>query len=250
MNTLTNKLKNFFSNSNNKLIKRAFIERPIRIKLLPIHNVKFEQNQNGVVQNLYLYNISSSGVGISQGSFNTSPELGYVIKGNLIIDGESFPVILIVVHLTESIVGCRITAIEQNCKIKMSQYFFHELVASKLYPLNPSILKPDPDGDQVYLTGEDRCELHYVEKDEALVKFSISIMGNYIEVDKDKNVYYGRIEEDTNAEEGKYKASNLVHRTKLNSKDAINNIERFINNIDEIPEGYKAQMVALIKKAV
>jgi hypothetical protein len=101
-----------------------------------------------------------------------------VIAGLLIVEGESFPLELEVVHVAKNI-GCKIIKMEPQLRYKMTQYFAHEIVASNLYPLRTDILKPDADGTPHGYAGDDRCELYFVEKDHKLVKFNLIIFGNY-----------------------------------------------------------------------
>ena len=121
-------------------------------------------------------------------------------------------------------------------------------MASSLYQINPDILKHDPDGEQVLFFGENRCELHLVINDNKIVKFNISIMGDYLEADKNKILTSGIIVED-NKDDGeiRYKGSALIERDKLITEETKNKFIRFINYIDKLSLDYKNGIIEIIK---
>ncbi len=222
-----------------------YIKRPIRINIHELHQVYFERNNERII----ISNMNSKGFGFLGKSFSVLPAKGDVLKGVLIIEGSSFPLDLEVVYSGKN-VGCKIKSISRECLNEISQYFSFEILALSLYPLNSDHLKKDPDGTPRIFVGEDNCELFFVENNKNLVKFSLTIFGNYLEVDKNQNVRHGKILD--NAEDGEkemtYKKATIIQTSQdALSEEQKNKIERFILNIENLNHEYKNEMIKLMK---
>lgn len=227
-------------------VKGTKVKRAIRIKIHEEHRVSF---YTGKEKHLIL-NMNSNGIGLSAESFSELPKENQKINGILVIENDSFPLDLEVVYANKH-VGCKILSISKECTRKISHYFADELIASKLYPLKTENLKPDPDGTPAYYVGEDSCELFFVENEKKLIKFSLTIFGNYIEIDKNEQVHHGKIsiEDDSESNNMSYKKPDLI----LTSQSALtkenkDKLEKFILNIDNLSHEHKVQMIGLLRK--
>jgi hypothetical protein len=226
--------------------KAEHIKRPIRIK---IHN---EQNVVFHIANevLRVANISSSGIALDGKNCILKFKKKQTVSGFLMLEEEKIQMILEVVYVGKNI-GCKIIKSQKDVDRKISAYFKNELMASRLYPLKSEILKPVPEGRPMAYVGEDNCELFFVEKEQELLKFSITILGNYFEIDKDHNLLHGSIGDDDNHPEGKIvpKKSDLVYlKEGKPNKELINTLEKFILNIENLSNEYKRQMIDLLKQ--
>ena len=220
----------------------------MRIKILPQHNLQFKPKNNISNIDYKLENISSTGLAFMAGTHDNLIEKGHIVECQLIIDDIVFEIAVEVMYISQALIGCKFVKSPPHFKAKLSYYFYHELLASTLYPIKSEKLNPDPDGDQVFLMGEDNCELYYVKQENKLVKFNLTIMGNYIEVDKNKNFFFGNIVEDESSEGlNKYKGSNIIQKDPHYTQEVKNNIIKFINNVDELPQDFRSEMVKLIK---
>lgn len=221
-----------------------------RIQLSADHNISFHQLLGNETRPLNLININTLGVAFARDSFSSTPELNDIISGDLIISEKSYPVKLIVLHINEKNIGCKYIEIDISCKKNISAYLFSELMASTLYQINPKILKDDPDGEQIFLYGKNQCELHLVVKDKKIVKFKISIMGEYLELDKNMILSSGKIIEDNN-ESGdiKYKGSSLIESDRGVSEETKNRFIKFINYSKKMSVEYRDEMVKVIRNS-
>jgi hypothetical protein len=248
------KIKSFLMPKGKKKssVSRIYINRAMRIKLNPIHQIKFESTTLHPIQYLAISNISSTGVAFLSDSFSPLPDKGFAIKGNLIIEDDSFEITLEVIHVSEFEVGCKFKSIAKQCIAKITKYFFYEFLATKLSPISTGHLKPDYDGDAVCFMGEDCCELYYVKKGSRLIKFNITILGNYVEVDKNKSIRMGSVVNDVVPVAGlrKHKGSILIQETRDSSPEVKDNVIRFLSNVRGVPDGHKNEMIDLVKKCI
>jgi hypothetical protein len=241
---LIHTIQQAISSAKSKQLVPNHIKRPIRIKIHESHQVYFEKNKERVLIN----NMNSKGFGFLGKSFSILPKKGDIIKGILTIETESFPIELEVVYSGKN-VGCKIILIERNCLKKISQYFSFELVAQSLYPLNSEHLKKDPDGTPIFYVGEDSCELYFVENNKNLIKFSVTLFGNYIEIDKNHNIRHGRVSGNSEELEKNltYKKSDLILTSQeVLAEEQKNKIERFILSIENLSQEYKTEMIKLL----
>ena len=229
-------------------VSKIYIKRPMRIKILPQHKLLFITNKNVPSLNYTIENISATGIAFVANSNTTPINKTDLIQGQLIIDNDVFDIVVEIMHVSSNFIGCKFIKTPAHFKAKLSYYFYHELLASTLYSIKSDKLNVDPDGDQVFLMGEDNCELYYVKQENKLIKFNLTIMGNYIEVDKNKNFFFGNIVEDESSEGlNKYKGSSLIQKDPSYNLEVKNNIIKFINNVDELPQNFRNEMVELIK---
>ncbi len=98
------------------------------------------------------------------------------------------------------------------------------------------------DGTLIFYVGEDYCELFFVEKNKTLIKFSVTLFGNYIEIDKNHNFRHGKVSVDSEESEKNlaYKKSDLIPTCQeVLSEVQKNKIERFILFIENLSLEYK-----------
>ena len=247
MNKIFDKINRLISqNSLLPRMKFQHIKRPIRFRVNHIHRVKFLTMNNEEIQ---ICNISCEGIGLQTSSFPLKPHKSQLINGTLIINEKPLKAVLKVAYVTE-VVGCSIVNFENFEKHVIAEYFSHELAALALYPLSSENLKKDPDGKANCLVGEDNCELFFVENGKKLVKFNITLFGTYMEVNRDKVIYFGKVLDTDDSGPLKYKKSDLIEA--LNFKvtpELKEGMVRFISNIDNISDEYKNEMIEIVKKA-
>ena len=246
MKNFFNKIVGRFGRSEQVDVVPSLVNRAIRIAVSPKHQVKFLLGADEIE----IFNISSTGLALVTSSFQVTPATKSKISGLLIVEGESFPLELEIVHVAKN-AGCRILKMDHGLRNKILKYFAHEIVAGNLYPLRSDILKPDSDGIPHGYVGDDRCELFFVERDEKIIKFNMVVFGFYLEMDKNKTLSVGKINNAESLNPGEYKKSDMVITViKAADKEILESVERFILCIDKLPETYKKQIVQIIRELV
>ena len=243
MKNLWDKFKNFAMKKEQIEVVPSLVNRAIRIAVTPKHEIKFLLGADEID----IFNISSTGLALITSSFQVTPATKTKISGLLIVEKESFPLELEIVHVAQN-TGCRIVKMDQGLRNKIIKYFAHEIVAANLYPLREDILKPDSDGIAHGFVGDDRCEVFFVEREEQIIKFNMVVFGIYIEMDKNNNLSFGKISNVESLNPGEYKKSDmLISHIKTPDKEILESVERFILCIDKLPEIYKKQILQKIK---
>jgi hypothetical protein len=243
MKNLWDKLKNFAMKKEQVEVVPSLINRAIRIAVTPKHEIKFLLG----VDEIDIFNISSTGLALITSSFQVTPATKTKISGLLIVEKESFPLELEIVHVAQN-TGCRIVKMDQGLRNKIIKYFAHEIVAANLYPLREDILKPDGDGTPHGYVGDDRCEVFFVEREQQIIKFNMVVFGIYVEMNKNNIISFGKISNVESLNPGEYKKSDmLISLIKNPNKEILESVERFILCIDKLPENYKKQILEKIK---
>jgi hypothetical protein len=117
--------------------------------------------------------------------------------------------------------------------------------------LRSDILKPDSDGVPHGYVGDDLCELFFVEKDKVIVKFNLIIFGDYVEVDKNKNIKFGKISNIETLNPGEYKRSDMmISSVDTPGEEIMESIERFVLCMEKLPENYKQQILQMLRELV
>lgn len=199
--------------------------RAPRIRLSPLHACYFIRND--MPQNLpedariLLSNLSSFGAGFLKNSAPTWPSPGALpgalIEGQLYLSGQSIPMGLKVIYITQTVVGAQICSSHQNYIYHLNQYFRLELGALGMTELKSEFLKPESDGIPHLYMGRNNCELFYVSRltksdgveAEEFIRFYLSFFANYIEGSNQGSTKFGELMEDAK-EKSEYKGTNLV----------------------------------------
>jgi len=230
--------------------KRTRVDRAPRVQLGALHHISFHQKEPPVSTPLQLANLSTSGVGFMKSSSTTWPSTGSILKGDFLVAGSEIATSLQIVHISAKIVGCRI--IENNAEVErmVNDYFNLELSAVRLIPVNPAILKSEPDGKPQWFKGENNCELYVVEKEQRLVRYNLSFFGNYIEGSPRTALKYGHIVEDEELKEGpKYKGSSIVRLVSDLPVEIIDLSLKFLTNIESLDKGILEEIQTTLKPA-
>jgi hypothetical protein len=246
MKNFFSKIKERFSKSEQVEVVPSLVNRAIRIGIKPRHKVKFLLGADEIE----IFNISSTGLALVTSSFQVTPATKSKISGLLIVEEESFPLVLEIVHVAKS-TGCRILKMDHGLRNKILKYFAHEIVAGNLYPLRSDILKPDADGVAHGFVGDDRCELFYVVRDGIIIKFNMIVFGYYVEMDKSGAVKIGQIKNAESLNPGEYKKSDMLI-TNIVSPDRalLDSLERFLECVEKLPENFRKQIIEKIQSLV
>jgi hypothetical protein len=170
----------FFSTLFNKSKpQNDLVTRPPRINLMRLHAVSFDMDDPYKQAGLGVANISRTGIGFLA-DHSQWPQAGDTVHGMLNILQAKLPTTLRVVHVTSVVAGCHFTVIGQEYSEILSHYFDAELDAIQLAKINPAYLKQDPNGTPIWFKGLDSSELYIVHRENHIVSFSITFLGNTI----------------------------------------------------------------------
>lgn len=189
---------------------KPFVERPVRLHIDPFLEVKYRVIERGMPElELGVANLSITGL-----SFYPAIELDRLIKrnttffGQLVLPTARFPLELKIVHTDNGVVGCAFQGEYSQVQNEIRRFFAHEIAALEMVEVKREILKDEPDGDPRLFRGRNNCELFLVEKNGQLVRFQLSIFGNYIEGGKGLRTRVGTLVPES--QRNKYKGSTLV----------------------------------------
>jgi len=170
--------------------------RAPRIKILALHNIHFTSPQLPHPSEFTLANLSISGLGCILHDASWPPP-GSTVEGFLKIEEIAHPTTLRVIHLNHGIAGASF----QNPSIQLiraiSDYLDIELAAVNLKAVPSTNLKEEPDGEPFWFYGTNNCELFFVLKDDKIVRFYLTLFGNYVEGTLDQPLKYGKVQENT-----------------------------------------------------
>ena len=244
-------LKKMELNDEKPAAVRALIKRPPRVRILPFHNTRFELVEPKFTDSdLEILNLSYSGIAFHKSDLDW-PGVGKVLKGNLKIEEETHPVEFEIVHETGTLVGCQFQGELNQLQRAMFRYFLVELSALEMYEVNPKLLQEEKDGDPRWFRGEDKCDLFILEDEKGVVRFHLSILGNYFEGGREHPLQCGLIVDDSDEhEKPAHKASPLVRLTNCTPDSFLETVTRFLENVELLTDQQLAQIIDYLRSGL
>ena len=81
----------------------------LRLELAPLGRIAFRMPEKFGAKTVDILNISRSGVGLAKAGDISWPSAGDSISGTLISEGQEYAVVLRVMHISASTIGCEFT---------------------------------------------------------------------------------------------------------------------------------------------
>lgn len=204
-----------------------------RIRILPIHGVKFfRKNESKPVE---LINLSVGGVGFLRSTIEPAPNPSESVHGYFLFKNKQYPVSLRVLHASPNVVGCIFEGDNKPIRDMIFEFFSVELSAARMKEVKSSVLKAVEDGKPRLYRDEGNCELFLVEDGEGLLRFTLTFYGNYIDCDEKTGLTFGLIEENAEGEFEYLDSAGIKHLPSL-PEEIMQAAVRMVDGIDGLPE--------------
>jgi hypothetical protein len=172
--------------------------------------------------------------------------------------GRQFPIEARIAGLSSRVVECDlITAISlkdaqaaTELRDTIESYFKVELGAIHMMRVNPAMVKSVPDGTPHWFYGDNNCSLYFVVSEGKIVRFSVSIFGNYIEGGEGKPMRYGQVTGDEAREAYQYKGASEVKWADRIPSDFTETISKFLFNISKLEPTFRFSISDMVGKAI
>lgn len=182
---------------------------------------------------------------ISLGGFGcVFPELvaansGQSLRIVLHVEEKKFELDSSIVHTNGKLAGFRFTNLPDAAANAIREYFRLEIQALKMTRIEMNASESEK---RVLFRGSSSCELYYSASDAKLESFSISLLGNYIEVEGEAVITMGSVD--------KQKASNgvSVYTPKAKDRIILDEAIRFVSSIQSLEEIYKQAIIKILEK--
>ena len=225
------KLKGIFKKEDKS---KTTAERHTRVQVVPFYDVTLNVLDQGKSEKiLKVANLSASGVGAIPEAGMQLPNKGDRMTGSMVFPDGKFPVTMKVAHASDLAIGCAFVEEFTNLKNEILRYFSVELAAKELVEVNADILKSEPDGAPRLFRGRKNCELFLVENDGKIVRFQLSLFGNYIEGGEGLKTKLGFLAS-AQDEKPKYKGTSLVRLVSEFSPEILSNATKYVENIQAL----------------
>jgi|GEM_PF-6024605 len=222
--------------------QKNLVNRPPRISLNRLHAVSFDMDVPYKQSGLGVANISLTGIGFLA-SHSQWPQSGDTVHGTLNILQAKLPTTLRVVHVTSVIAGCHFSVIGQEYSEILSHFFDAELDAIQLQKVNPAYLKKDPDGTAIWFKGLDTSELYIVHRENRIVSFSITFLGNTIRWSESSDSPQYGIPQHSSEESAHFFSPSDATTPSLHDPAELNTTAiKFIHNIKGLNSGFTDQI--------
>lgn len=207
-----------------------------RIVLCKLHKLSFVLEG----KSYKLANISSSGLGIHiKPGEGKEIILEHEYKVKLQFEKKlAHNLTIIIVRKGEDLLGARIINPSERFLSDVNDYFVRELEIKKMTEVPRELVKQCPEGDTHWFNGGDECDLIYVYKDGAIVRFEIHFYGNLIQGGEKLKPIYALVQTSSNRFR-QHEGSQLLTDAKLANEHCINLIKNFIDNLEHLPEDHK-----------
>lgn len=233
---------------------RARVARVPRVAVLPLHNLTARlTGSDPAAAPLCITNISSSGLGLLRVGLTSAPEAGGRLEGVLNIEQERLPLVLRVVHISSSVVGCAFVDPSAELRAAIVRYLEVELNALDMREVGQALLKGDPEGVPHWFRGRNNCELFFVTDPEGrLVRFSAAFFGNVVEGGATEDTRFGHVvdsmDEDSEFKPG-YKASALVSWRREPDADLFELAHRFLKSVNGLEPRHLSSILERVRPA-
>lgn len=205
--------------------------REPRLRVLPLHRIRFSRPLAGEDVQIPIGNISPQGIGLIWfGEFLRS---GARIEGDLAIGEKTFPIALEVRHRSTELLGCRFNAPPKELGDEIRSYLKVELEAIKFEKSPDTKVKKDDRGVAHQYSGGGQSQIYFVTSGDRIVYFNFAFLGLYIDGTSAENIRTARITGIDQAAAG----SNLSHWLDIDeavSQETLMSAWRLIESADNI----------------
>ena len=160
-------------------IKATYKRASPRLRPSKLNGLEFYRENSA--EALRILNISTTGVGFDKLSWSDWPARGAFFDGEFLVGDERVKVCSEVMHISESLVGCRFKDPPPRLAELLRDRFKLEFSAVELVKIDPKLLKPAEEGEAQWFRGADASELYVVTRLDEVVSFFLVFQGFRVE---------------------------------------------------------------------
>ncbi|MBL6991674.1 MAG: hypothetical protein ISR65_17970 [Bacteriovoracaceae bacterium] len=232
--------------------EKQVIDRESRVKTVSLENITLKLDniqENGSKVALKLENISAQGLAFIYEKDKSEIAVSTTLQGVVFIRDNDCPVSLEVRYVGPRRVGCLVKNQDRKYHNMVNKYFLDELAALDLHQVKSEKLKNDPDGVPAWFFGDRNYELYYVEDNNQVVKFNLSIFGNIIDLKPGGNITCSTIIEDNTTTRAKFKKTEMVETTSKVPADILEHAKKFVSYIEDLNADHREQILKILEEA-
>ncbi len=211
--------------------KRKYKKRKSRILIRKFHSVQLTSDSNSNI--FEVVNVSSSGMGLVLQNNNTLT-LGEEVDAKFKLGKFNISIKFIVSRIGKKLIGIQI--IENNIQYEniLRAYFISEVKGMGLTKVNTNILKAATEGKPTLYYGDGDNELYYIVNADKINFLQITYRGYVIRFGHN-DLSCGKIISDAPADKLAYKGSSLVDMSIEFPDGMLDEFNRFIHSIYDLP---------------
>jgi hypothetical protein len=215
-----------------------------RVKLLPLHAVRFELD--GEEKGVELGNLSVSGMGLYTSDLPSGIKSGDLIQGCLVSSQDRVQVQAKVVYVSRSVTGCQFVEHDTQVNRWVQSYFNLEITALNMISVNPTLLQEDPEGTPHWIHGKNNCELFFISNGDRVVRFNLTFFGNYVEGGEGVKPKYGQIIEEDGIGKPRHKSAALIRWDASIAEQLEIYATRFLSAIPHLDEVHRKEIAKML----
>lgn len=226
----------------------ALKARAPRVPITPLHRIQVQLEQPSI-GSLKLSNISTSGMGLFVGEGELSGDV--LLKGQILFEQKTGtkkePFEAKVVHVTKSIAGAHFQIPNTDLKNAIREYFKLEIAGLSTMKVDPKYHKKQTEGTSIWITG-DGCDLFFVTKENDIVSFKLTFLGNQFIGSKDQALYIGQVSAPDHDESGiRYKGTALMKDVSA-TRELVESALKVMEFIPHLSAEHRDKISEMIKK--
>ncbi len=226
---------------------REKIPRAARIRLQNIHHLILTSPRwDGQIINVI--NISTTGVGVENSHKPDDLNVGSVFPAMLTLNQKTYPVLLRVAQVTESLVGCSFEGDTGQLQKAVFDYFVAEISGMDVTQVNSKLLKPDSRGDVYWYFGSNNSEVYFTRAKNQISYFHITLLGNYIECYADQPPKYGYVVTQEGENKMKPDQSSLIRFTEEMPEATLELFIKFVRHIQYLKTEERSYLLNILEE--
>jgi hypothetical protein len=216
-----------------------YVQRAGRFSINILHHVRLVISDSSQSKDLEvsLKNISPSGLAMVINNSSISIKINNKIDAKIYFSQKVLNISLIPRHIHNEIVGCQIDKGLKEYSAQFEEYFLEESLASEMFPIK------NDETHFWYSTEQNRSTLQYEIHHGKIINFTLTILGNAIQVDKNGTATFSFLV-NTNSKEQE-KVFVKIHEF---PDEIVVLCLRFMQSVEIVPENIKLEICEMVKR--
>ncbi len=231
-----------------QIVEKSRKDRAPRVNVNSLHNLRFTTADSNNQAPFAIVNISTTGIGLKISSTDFQQPNKDKIEGQLSIGENHYAASLRIVRRGEEFLGAIFEDATAELSRSIKLYFDTEIAAINLNAVRPDLLKQEPDGIPHWYHGDNNCGLTFVSLEEEVLRFTLTVFGNFIEGGKDLPLHAGSVVKDDSKGKASYKASEILQRERNFDKSIFETGERLVMAIEMIEPAHRKALLAYLNQ--
>lgn len=238
----------FFKRFFNLQKENPYVLRPERVRVTPLHRIRFVSELKSTSESFDVANISATGLALIPKPGKSHALLaGSRLAGHLHVDRQSFMVSLEIRHVHPSLVGCLFLGATGQLRQSIEKYLEHEILGMKLKKVDPRYTKKSEKGKPVWFSDGGKNELYLILGGKDIVEFHLTFLGNYLEGSAGGPPRFGQVVDDERSGDLGIKPSALISAQNEARPEALAAAAKVIQNVGQLEPEYKRRLLELLK---